>query len=519
MFFAQNLKKKLDSDYKPYLKNKQDCLFPYKFTKNNSATLLVELKEKKPEFTHIQLKQMTKDDYLNNFTKKRLLKKWVRKCKVSYAFTTNKFTQKLPIKALEARNYVKNFVDKDIFELKKPRWNNSTSMDDKNNHLKIKEQLKKIKYEAEHDFNITKNKFNQMHDDNDFIIHDDINNGWNVSSKLERKEKEIFDKELYIKSFNNTQKYWLKNLKLDTNNKMLTTGKIRNKCSSAIMKRKSKDIISLNYGKKNLIEDNKNNINIYEYTSRQHYLKHDDSCDYVFKKKNKNESDLLNSRRTENQWKDRELIDKIKLIEDYSNSNIFYDLNDSFQQDELKREMLKNLIHNKERIIKEQLKIKEENKYQSLIRNVKNKENIKKISPLKYSKYPISCKQKIFLDNKSEIMNENQFINNEENKTFIEAYRKILLEQKNKKTDKKCLTSKNIKFKRRKIFYVHPGVYRQFNYILSYTNEDEDKNVRPENEEEKNKKKEEKYMAWSCCNNVDKDSKGCEKQVINISFI
>ena len=181
--------------------------------------------------------------------------------------------------------------------------------------------------------------------------------------------------------------------------------------------------------------------------------------------------------------------------------------------------MLKNLIHNKERIIKEQLKIKEENKYQSLIRNVKNKENIKKISPLKYSKYPISCKQKIFLDNKSEIMNENQFINNEENKTFIEAYRKILLEQKNKKTDKKCLTSKNIKFNRRKIFYVHPGVYRQFNYILSYTNEDEDKNVRPENEEEKNKKKEEKYMAWSCCNNVDKDSKGCEKQVINISFI
>ena len=40
MFYAQNLKKKLDSDYKPYLKINKDCLFPYKFTKNNSTTLL-----------------------------------------------------------------------------------------------------------------------------------------------------------------------------------------------------------------------------------------------------------------------------------------------------------------------------------------------------------------------------------------------------------------------------------------------------------------------------------------------
>ncbi len=55
MFYAQNLKKKLDSDYKPYLKINQDCLFPYKFTKNNSTTLLAELKVNAPEFTHIQL--------------------------------------------------------------------------------------------------------------------------------------------------------------------------------------------------------------------------------------------------------------------------------------------------------------------------------------------------------------------------------------------------------------------------------------------------------------------------------
>ena len=36
MFFAQTLRKKLESEYKESLNKNQDCLFPYKITKNNN---------------------------------------------------------------------------------------------------------------------------------------------------------------------------------------------------------------------------------------------------------------------------------------------------------------------------------------------------------------------------------------------------------------------------------------------------------------------------------------------------
>jgi hypothetical protein len=43
---------------------------------------------------------------------------------------------------------------------------------------------------------------------------------------------------------------------------------------------------------------------------------------------------------------------------------------------------------------------------------------------------------------------------------------------------------------------MHPGVYRDFKFKRPKANK---------------QLKEEKCMAWSCCNNTDKDSKGCEK--------
>ena len=87
----------------------------------------------------------------------------------------------------------------------------------------------------------------------------------------------------------------------------------------------------------------------------------------------------LNYKKTKNRWEDRELIEKIKLIEDWSDINIYPDLNDSLKQDNLKKEMLKKLIYNKGRIKEEQLKIKEEKKYNNLIRNMKNFQNNKRL--------------------------------------------------------------------------------------------------------------------------------------------
>ena len=79
MFLADSLNQKLKLNIEKYGLNKNDdCLFPYKKPKSNPA-LLAELQNNPPEFTHIQLKEMSKDDYLNKFSLKRLEKKMGKK--------------------------------------------------------------------------------------------------------------------------------------------------------------------------------------------------------------------------------------------------------------------------------------------------------------------------------------------------------------------------------------------------------------------------------------------------------
>ena len=61
-------------------------------------------------------------------------------------------------------------------------------------------------------------------------------------------------------------------------------------------------------------------------------------------------------------WKDKELSEKIKLIEDLSEQSIYYEMNKTYRFDDLKKEMLEKLIYNKDRITEEQEKIKQEKK-------------------------------------------------------------------------------------------------------------------------------------------------------------
>ena len=162
-------------------------------------------------------------------------------------------------------------------------------------------------------------------------------------------------------------------------------------------------------------------------------------------------------------------------------------------------EMLKKLMYNKQKIKKEEIRIKNQKKYDSYIKHIKDLENKKRISVLNISKYPMTFKQKSLLENKKESENE-ELMKNEDNKTFIEACQKVIVDQNNK-NKKRIYTSKNIKNYVGKYMYIHPGVYRNFSYII------------PKNdfEDDDNKTREEEYMAWSCCNNTEKNSRGCEK--------
>lgn len=73
--------------------------------------------------------------------------------------------------------------------------------------------------------------------------------------------------------------------------------------------------------------------------------------------------------------------------------------------------------------------------------------------------------------------------------TFYEAYKKIY----NNYSTLKKIKDKKIKEKY-DIYYFHPGIYREFS------------------EEEPLQEKPRKYMAWSCCLKEEKDAKGCIKQ-------
>ncbi len=75
---------------------------------------------------------MSKEEFNKTFTKKRLYDKWNRKFQTHYEFKTKKFFSECQsTRAQTARIQVKEFLDPDIFERKKPNWNNSTKINDK----------------------------------------------------------------------------------------------------------------------------------------------------------------------------------------------------------------------------------------------------------------------------------------------------------------------------------------------------------------------------------------------------
>ena len=145
----------------------------------------------------------------------------------------------------------------------------------------------------------------------------------------------------------------------------------------------------------------------------------------------------------------------------------------------------------------------------------------KNIDPIKYSKYPIN-KNVYELSRNNPLIEKNKEDNDDsdyvtvhfkdQNKTqhnfqfgnykfeiddkklFLDAYKKVLL--KNEKNSRKNKNNGNKKWVH--FTYHHPGVYREFKYKIKGD---------PQGEE--------KFMAWSCCNNVNKNAKGCQKVKID----
>ena len=557
MFFADSLSQKLKVSMDKYGLNQNDkCLFPYKIPKQKPI-IIPGLKKNSPEFTHEQLREMTKEDFLNRFTIKRLQNKWARKFPLNYEISNTKFGDDYKFKGVkEAKEYIKDLLDRDIFEKKNPKWNNSTKPD---YIIKSKKLiLKKVLYDANHGYNNYRplKKHKKLLRANSVGVQNYYNLFWNVSSKFEQKEKNQLDKELYEKSLNNTQKYWLKNNYRRRNELEYPLSAERKQIEEPKYFKIYKDpkaLVEYNY---EMMKKAKNDLwlekeKIYKQEKKNHPNFVEEKINYLVNKrmeskykekfenlknnKNLNMTEISKNKKIKTLWKDRELIDRMKLLEDWKDIN-WIDSDKTFNPEEQKREIFKELVCNKDRILKEQEKIKEEReieKYQKMkIEELKSKKNGKnKNSPLQYSKYPIT--KEIYeynkkIKDKSNTINiyinndddNNENINNDidldysdndnlsktkndnyEKKLFLEAYKRIILEKENKREKKKnrAMSCKITKKYFYDVKYIHPGIYRQFYYTIKLA---------------KDKVKEEKFMAWSCCNNTDKKALGCEKTMI-----
>ena len=543
MFLAESLNQKLKSTLEKYELNRtNNCLFPY--TKPHQNPKVLEIQRNYPEVTREQLQDLTNEEFLNKFTVQKLHKKWQRRFPYNYGITTKKFSDDCTSKeAQQAKIYIKNLLDRDIFEVKIPRWNKSTKPD--NNKLeKEKVPLKKTLFEVNHGFNnylVTPLKDKYVEEGTDSRNVHIFGEDWNVSSKLEKNEKKLLDTDLFIKSMNNTQKYWRNKNYYRMNEMELPISSERKQVEEPRYYKSyqsPKTLTIYNYEKmkrakndlwlereKVLREETMKNLGsvpekIQCIVEKRMFPKYKERFDVLTGKK----KEIVIESKNKTHWKDDELMEKIDLINNWKDINWFKP-NKTFNPEMKKREILKQLVPNKDKILREQERLKEEKisenkrKMKHDLMEQKHQEiKQKKINPIQLSKYPIN--QSVFETTKNNYFSDGEsvkkglsslYINKDKSnfnnykfeiddkKLFLDAYKKVLIKKehniKRHKTMYNTETNKWIEFK-----YHHPGKYREFIYKTGGGDIP---------------KKEETFMAWSCCNNVDKNSKGCQKVKIN----
>ena len=540
MFLAESLNQKLKSTLEKYELNRtNNILFPY--TKPRQNPKVLEIQRITPEITREQLQDMTTEEFLNKFSLKKLHKKWNRKFTYNFPPSTKKFSDEcIAPSAKDSKAYIKDLLDRDIFECKIPRWNNSTKPNYSKND---KIPLKKTLFEVNHGFNNylvvpLKDKFVEegVQSRDIHIFGDD----WNISNKLEKDEKKMMETDLFIKSMNNTQKYWRTKNYLRMNEMELPISSERKQVEEPRYFKhyqSPRRLTMYNYEKmkkaKNDLWLEKEKVfkeetikNMGNTPEKINYLvekrmgpKYQERFEILIGKKKE-----INKDKKRTQWKDEDLMEKIELVNNWKNTNWFQP-NKTFNPDMKKREILKPLVLSKEKIIKEQDKLKEEKinenkrKIKHDLMELRHQQIIEKnTNPIKYSKYPINknvyeMSRNNFLSEKDKDDSDyvtihfkdqnktqqnfqfgNYKIEIDDKKLFLDAYKKVLI--KNEKNARKKLNNRNKKWIEYK--YHHPGVFREFKY-----------KVRGDPQ------KEEKFMAWSCCNNTNKNAKGCQKVKID----
>ena len=489
----------------------------------------------------------------NDYSLYKLHKKWERKWNLNFEPNYKKFPDCTSEKVKESKSYIKDLLDPDLFESKKPRWNVSNKADEK-----FRPPLKKTIFEFENGLNgflVVPLKEKNIPEGVDSRYEprsiDKIN--WNISNKVNEKEINEINDEERIKDFNNTQKYWNKYKKNREKGNFFKISEERKKLEEPRNFKPYKDpksLITYHYNTMNKVKKDllleREKIEKEIKNEFPEVEKYKEKIDYLVDKKMynkyKKQFEILigkkkeknNENKTQNNWKDEEIVDKIQTISDWKNIKWFKPNNKIMSDKRKKIELLKCLVKDCNDVKKEENKIKEEieeiKKKKIRMDLLKKKSNKMKLVSNKnktmlLSKYPIDknfydFNMKINLPNSNSalnIYNTNNKINNgniekTEKEIFLEAYKNVILKEEKKNKKRRCLSG-NINNSFIKYDYYHPGVYRQFKE-KKFQNETSRKDSSIEGSKSKTSEIEEEIYAWSCCLNRDRFSKGCSCNII-----
>ena len=563
MFLASSLNDKLKKTMNEVDPEQvKTCLFPYEKPPTNGAVITIHKHDPNSKLDSDQLFNLSKEEWEKTFTIPKLHNKWKEKINVNFNPSFKKISDDvMPKNVREAKLYIKDSVDPDNLEIKKnKRWNSSV-----NPNEKIRPELKKTIFEATHKLNnyrvvpLKEKKIEEGTDSRNYMY---INGEkWNNSTLFEDYEKQFLNTISGENAFENTKRYWRataydrlnENIIPISNNrrhfeeprfykKYLTP--LQNTNYKLQTMRKVKEITSLERERilKKVIQENpascEEKINL--LTDRQMYNTYQDKFNELTGKS----KSLTQKNFFKKDWKDEELVDKIKTLNNWKNIKWFKPFkgeNDYNDKNFKRRELLKPLVTKGCAIAKEEdnIKTKLEEEYKKEIKKKllqKRNKTILSIEPISTknslleSKYPLDKKEyetqikksiedkKNYKRNKSndnikeiDESKENDFIIQDDNaiipvtqpysnKYFLQAYKTVTLDDlKEKKRKRK--NDQWIEYQ-----YSHFGTYREFEFT--------DK-IYTDIEIGKFKTKKEKIKAWSCCMNTDEFSKGCRKIRIN----
>ena len=291
--------------------------------------------------------------------------------------------------------------------------------------------------------------------------------------------------------------------------------------------------------KKKVPKSEKNIEKVNALVHKQMHDKYKEKFDIITGKKIEKKS----NGRPKSNWKDMEIAEKIQSIADWKDINWYKPYKTEISDDNKRIELLKPLVNNKFNVLNEERKLKDEkfaeDKKRLKLALMKQKNDFRKEhnqNSLKISKFPIDKNiyeyNKQFNDNEfqmtenedldiisdpNNILNEMKENNSDSNrKYFLNAYKNVILEKI--KTNKRVMSHyKNSKSSIENKYY-HPGTFREFIYTKEKEqpkNNNNNNNINNKNKSKPEMEVTEKFMAWSCCMNKIKESRGCHCERIN----